>query len=285
MAKFNILPSCEDDVNELFIYNDPNLLSQFKFLTGNRHIDNAHVKKLKTEFLVTKHIAPCIVNMQTLNILDGQHRITAYKELLEEGKCDGINLYMVYYNLSLEDELNIIKPYNCVVRKWTLKDFVDSSIDTENPVSIALQKMASEHPLLHTVTKKGKVTPKLRYAMACIYGRNITKDIKNGTIGITDDMITSAQVIVDETYQIFQALHQPSNNWVEYMIQAWHAIRNNQETIDFLNAVNFNVILEEIERTPTAEITGKKDVWHKYFRSMIENAKLKIRATASAHAA
>jgi hypothetical protein len=285
MGKFNVLPSCEDDVNELFIYNDPNLISQFKFLTGNRHIDKKHVKKLKGDFLITRLIAPCIVNMQTLNILDGQHRITAYKELLEEGKCDGINLKVVYSNLSLEDELKKVKPLNCDVKKWTLKDFVESSIDTENPVSIALCKMASEHPLLHSVTKKGNVKPKLRYAMACVYGRNITTDIKKGMIGITDEMVGSAQVIANESYQIFLALHQPSNSWVEYMIQAWHAMRNDQETINFLSAVNFNVILEEIERCPTSEFVTKKEVWHKYFRDMIANAKLKIRATTSAHAA
>lgn len=64
-------------VNQVNQTNDYNL---FKSLKGNRNVNKLHVQRLKESFKGDYLMSPIIVN-QNYEIIDGQHRFNAAKDL------------------------------------------------------------------------------------------------------------------------------------------------------------------------------------------------------------
>jgi len=98
------------EVNQVLKTND---YSMFKHMNGNRNINKLHLKRL-TESMSEKYIeVPIIVN-QHYEIIDGQHRFEAAKEL---GKY-------VYYikvrNLNLDD----VHRLNTNSKNWTAEEYM-----------------------------------------------------------------------------------------------------------------------------------------------------------------
>ena len=66
-----------EEIGNIYKTND---YSQFKFLLGNRTINKANLMRIKKS-MINKHlICPIIVN-KNREIIDGQHRFVAQKEL------------------------------------------------------------------------------------------------------------------------------------------------------------------------------------------------------------
>ena len=88
--------------------------NKFKFVSGNRPVDDRHVNKLvhsmKQHFIPT----PIIVNSKN-EIVDGQHRYLACKKL-------GLDVY--YYKNDIK--LDGLRTINQNMKNWTLDDFLES---------------------------------------------------------------------------------------------------------------------------------------------------------------
>ena len=94
--------------------------NKFKFVSGNRPVDDRHVNKLvnsmKQHFIPT----PIIVNSKN-EIVDGQHRYLACKKL-------GLDVY--YYKNDIK--LDGLRTINQNMKNWTLDDFLESYVTIEN---------------------------------------------------------------------------------------------------------------------------------------------------------
>ena len=99
------------DKTRIEVSND---YSKFKFVSGNRPVDDRHVNKLvnsmKQHFIPT----PIIVNSKN-EIVDGQHRYLACKKL-------GLDVY--YYKNDIK--LDGLRTINQNMKSWTLDDFLES---------------------------------------------------------------------------------------------------------------------------------------------------------------
>jgi len=98
------------EVNQVLKTND---YSMFKHMNGNRNINKLHLKRL-TESMSEKYIeVPIIVNNNN-QIIDGQHRFEAAKELKKD----------VYYikvrNLNLDD----VHRLNTNSKNWTAEEYM-----------------------------------------------------------------------------------------------------------------------------------------------------------------
>jgi len=98
------------EVNQVLKTND---YSMFKHMNGNRNINKLHLKRL-TESMSEKYIeVPIIVNSNN-QIIDGQHRFEAAKELKKD----------VYYikvrNLNLDD----VHRLNTNSKNWTAEEYM-----------------------------------------------------------------------------------------------------------------------------------------------------------------
>lgn len=112
----------------------------FKLMTGNRNIDSNHVKKLKREMDRNPEMLaanPILVN-EHMFVIDGQHRLTAAREL-------GAT---VYYIVSEGATIEQTRHLNTTQRRWTITDFAQSYADSGRPDYKKFLELCKEFPLL-----------------------------------------------------------------------------------------------------------------------------------------
>jgi hypothetical protein len=103
----------------------------FKWLKGNREINEAKVKKIIKDIeagIDLLKYAPIIVN-EKMEIIDGQHRYMAAKQLKKP----------VHYVIHQYADLELVPAINSKSTKWKTADYLNSYIDLKKPVYVALQ--------------------------------------------------------------------------------------------------------------------------------------------------
>lgn len=110
---------------------------RFKFLKGNRDINEGKVDKIKEVIQagidVLKY-APIIVN-ESMEIIDGQHRYAVAREL--KGN--------VYYVIHKDADLSIVPTINSNHTKWRNVDFLNSYLDLKREAYIELHSFILAH--------------------------------------------------------------------------------------------------------------------------------------------
>lgn len=108
---------------------------QFKFVEGNRDID--HVNKIiKSIQIVGLFVQPILVN-QRMEIIDGQHRFSACKELE----------LPIYYIVQDDVGLEEVKALNMASKNWSTKDFIKSYATGNHQVDyVYLQQLMKAYP-------------------------------------------------------------------------------------------------------------------------------------------
>lgn len=88
---------------------------QFKKVKGNRDVNPNHVNKLKRAIAEKKLDVPILINKADNAVMDGQHRLEAYKEL-------GLPIKFMYANFN--DHLDVAR-LNAHQKKWSFDDYCD----------------------------------------------------------------------------------------------------------------------------------------------------------------
>src|SRR5689334_746420 len=86
---------------------------QFQLIAGNRSLNKANLKKLTASMKEEHLLIPIIVN-EKMEIIDGQHRFVAAKDLNKP----------VYYIINIGYGLSQVKRANTVGVNWTNEDFL-----------------------------------------------------------------------------------------------------------------------------------------------------------------
>jgi hypothetical protein len=92
--------------------------SQFKNVEGNREINPRHVAKL-VKAITEKDLQIPILVDQNMRVVDGQHRLEAYKEL------NNAVTFIIKKDFDIKD----IRKLNSVSKNWTLKQYLYSFKD------------------------------------------------------------------------------------------------------------------------------------------------------------
>lgn len=114
-----------------------NEYGRFKFLKGNRDINESKVRKIREDIesgIDFLKYAPIIVN-ENMEIIDGQHRYSVAREL----KCN------VYYVINHAASLEVVPAINSKSTKWRSVDFLNSYVDLKRPVYCALKDFISHY--------------------------------------------------------------------------------------------------------------------------------------------
>lgn len=117
------------------IVNETTDYDQFKLLKGNRTVNMLHVEKLKLSFARKYLLSPIIVN-ENFEIIDGQHRFMAAKELKLPV------WYIAVGGYSLMD----IQIYNTNASNWKKKDFLNMYVDLGKPAYIKFKEFMDTYP-------------------------------------------------------------------------------------------------------------------------------------------
>lgn len=111
---------------------------QFNVIQGNRVVNRGHVEKLKKSIVKNNLLedVPILVNKQ-LEVIDGQHRLTAAREL-------GLP---IFYRIGLAKSIQDVQILNTASRNWTSPDYLESYVLAGVPSYVELKTYMNKHQL------------------------------------------------------------------------------------------------------------------------------------------
>lgn len=187
----------------------------FKQHDCNRNLMPSHVKNLKKEYLENNGFCmPITVNDVSKNILDGQHRFEAIKQLVAENKITLPTVYVQFVHLeTIEEEIKWMKKINNVSKHWSINDYIHAYCATDPNCqylySWAKTRCIDNFGLVGTYFK----------------GKNCRQALLKGTFSITEEDKQHADIMFEEVNKIAEALQTSIN---ESLVCAW-----NQQRVDF----------------------------------------------------
>lgn len=190
----------------------------------NRQENPAHLAKIKNQLLSSMDVIPPItVNVVTNNVIDGQHRFKAYKELIENGKIDrNTKLKVMYVDIPIDEEKKAIVDANTHSKNWSLDDYVNSYVRAGIISYQKLDDWCRKHPL---ASENGK--PKYRYGSAIITGKRCQNELKSGTFSFSESQLSIADDIHAEMLEIVELFGLKGKGpWIESLAVSWTEVRN-----------------------------------------------------------
>jgi hypothetical protein len=118
-----------------------NNYSDFTFLKENRELRPKHIKDLESEILKNGYILNyAIIVTRNLEIIEGQHRFTACKNL-------GLPITFQFYKGDEDKILDFIRAINSTAKIWVQKDYISSFAESGNDDFIELLDFEKRHKL------------------------------------------------------------------------------------------------------------------------------------------
>ena len=199
----------------------------------NRKVDARHIARIKKDWIKSKDFMPPItINQITNNIIDGQHRLQAFIELVDEGKLPSDSKILVrFINVEPSKEKQIIIDSNTKSKNWKQSDYIDSYSESKEAYKNLIE-WCSNHPLC--IDKKGKIKP--RYGAAMIKGKGCGGMLKNGKFTVTDDELKNAEATYNELLQIIEILGlEQQGSYIENLAVEWAKAQKNYELVSKKN--------------------------------------------------
>ena len=281
MEKTNIAVT-KENVNYDLIYqfnNDPN----FAFFKANRELSKIHVKEIENTIMEgkykAKYIAPIRIDINTFKVIDGQHRYTAFRNAWGKGSKEMVRVIFEDFPEEEREKLDVIVEINSTTSNWGVKAYQNRLKEEGNKHILNVEEFGKTHALCQKINKKGEIVGYYpRYVYAIVMGRNLTKEVKNGSIKVTDKDIEFGEKIHYELSEIIKSLGYTINTWLESFAFAWYNIRKNDKANSTLiDELGIDVIKNNIkERFNGWQVTTSKVEWENRFRSAIWEIKRQI---------
>jgi len=133
------------------VYTTTNL-NIFKFMDdGNRPVDKKHVNQLKDR-LSEKYLRTIIKVNDNMEIIDGQHRYNAIKELNEENEKKGLPLMSIEFIICKNYGIEECCQYNGKSKNWSNKNITEGGKSLDIEEYKIYDKFVKEFNLPHNVT-------------------------------------------------------------------------------------------------------------------------------------
>lgn len=227
-----------------FVYeiNKP-LLS---FVGGNRPINIQHMREIKEAMRNGAFVPPVMVNTETNEIIDGQHRYRAACELWNEGI--GYSLLVVFHDYG--NALNSAIVYNNRSRVWKAKDYVRAYITQGNESYLLLQRFCDTHEYMRD-----------RYTAASQIISGNGDHIKDGLFKATEASLVKAEQIYSELVQMTEITECPLIIRRNYVL-AWMEVRSS-----ILGRMSFWEFIAKLKENFSVPFSDKKVDWeNEYMR-------------------
>lgn len=241
---------------------------------GIRVLYAPHVKEIYNDIVSNnvKCMAPIEVNINTMGVIDGQHRLQAAINAWEAGY--DFEIEVIFRNITKEEEADIVVKKNTSQKSWTQKDFKHKLLLEGNKSAKRLNDFCLNHEWLHGKKKKdGTVSTKDRYAMALLRGQNITKEIINGSVDISDDDVEFGEQLYNEVTKLYEILGYQSmgGGWFEYFLQGWYDFRSNNKYCKRVEKIGLDKYFEGItEHFENEKIMSKAAYTDRFVAVLIE---------------
>ena len=276
----DVVPTIENvDYNRIYCFrNDP----KFGFFKANRDFSKKHIKDIDKAIengtYKAKYIAPIRVDINTLKVIDGQHRYEAFKKAWKNGSDEIMRVYFEDLPEDEKEKLDVVVNINSNTINWSINAYQKRLREEGNKYILNIEEFGKTHALCQKVNRKGEVTGFYpRYVYAIVMGRNISNDIKNGTISITDSDIEFGEKMHSELDKLVDALDYEINSWFESFAFAWYNIRKNDKANSALvDELGMDVICQNIKSYFEGwQVVTRKTDWENRFRTAIWEIKRK----------
>lgn len=255
-------------------------LSFGKLCSVNRDIRKPQVKKILRglESGTWHRLGIIFVDPKTREIVDGNHRFLALSMYFEKyGSFNGHKVDVVYYERPKNETLaDAILFFNADRQAMTSKDYTKISEHNGNQAIPLIRKFGLSHKLTAKFNKKGEAKGySERYTYAFIYGKNVTKEVKNGTIEVDEEQLAQAEMLYKEVENMIDACSLKISAWFEPFIQAWYEVRVNDRLFqNQFKKIDFRDFCEQVvedSKDWSMDKTTKSD-WTRRFNTSLSYA-------------
>ena len=268
----NVIPTKENvDYDRIYHYTSAEVLDNFKFLSFNRDIDEKNVakiyKQIKDEVYGSRFIPEIRVDINTMSLIDGQNKTTAFKRALKEGIVTDVK---VIYQDVPEEYLDRLVKVLQDGKKWNNKDYFHRAIANGNTACKKIEEWCESHMELCS----DRTGINRSYAMSFIYGRRVDKEVKDLTLTINKSQLEFSEQIYSEVLGMFNAMRYKRQNFLEGMVQSWYALRKDKNSNNnfFLREMGMDFVYDNIYfEMENYQPTTKKSDWDHKFGQIILN--------------
>ena len=230
-----------------------------------------HVQEIRDGILKDggmDRIPPIYIDINTLQIADGNCRFNALLSILNDELLDNITLRVIFEDIPEESFDERVIQYNMGQKSWSTVDFIYNYMLRGYDSYKKLIDFCMSDDTLHT--KDGKINP--RYAAAAL--RVSANDLKKSTLNITDADIEIGHKVVQEAAEVRKKFSEDAKanggGWYEPYLRAWAEFR------DSLGGIQFGDYLKELNKTLKGRKTevkvpygsNKKADWNVFFRAV-----------------
>lgn len=257
------------NVNLIYEFDNRN---DFKDSVVNRELNQGHVKKIKKAILEGTDVGEITIDVNTMQIADGHHRVAAYELAWAEGCKAKMRVIFKYIN----DINSYIFATNNSQKKWTLKDLVHFSKAIGNDNLKQLEDFCVGKRLLHNQTKNGKVTYYYKLAGAIVKGKFCGGYITNGTFEATIEEYEEA----NRTYREIEKLLETTGiaRDFEAFNVAWCTIRRTHRyySLHEKPGVRFSLFLEKAKDCLDTTSSTAYNTWYDRFDDVLKECEKEI---------
>lgn len=277
----NVVPTKNNvDYNMIYSFNsNPN----FGFFKANRDLNKPHIKKIEKAILegkyMAKFIAPIRIDINTMKIIDGQHRYTAFKGAWDKGSTEIMRVIFEDLPADEIEKLDVVVDINSTTSNWSINAYQKRLKEEGNVHMLNIEQFGKTHALCQKKNKKGEVTGFYpRYVYAIVMGRNITNNVKGGDIKVTDADVMFGEQMHTELKMLVDTLGYEVNSWFESFAYAWYNIRKNDKMYcSVIDKIGMDVILNNIKKYFEGwHLVTRKTEWEQRFRTAIWEIKREI---------
>lgn len=239
------------DYNHIYEYNN---LSFGVPSAENRALNESHINSIYKK-MDERLLGHFIVDIDTMRILDGNHRYYAVKKFLDSGKRLTSPLKVIYeQRLEGESISDAIIRLNNGRKNWTTQDFIMSKSNEGDKYAKELISFCNERELLHTTKTDKKTgivtkTPIMRYGGWFIKGCNCSPMFKKGNYTHTKTELENGAVLYDEIVKIMKSANiTKTGTWFGEFVSAWKQVREEQKDVIESLPNGFDSLLPEFSK-------------------------------------
>lgn len=275
----NFIPTKENvNYNRIYLFNNPKAVEKFNFHNENRFLKKSHIKEIIKDIesspFHSKYFNPIRVDINTLSIADGQHRLSAFLKAWENGSKEVLRV--IFEDYPKNDMINIVAKINSSNKNWTVSDYQHKLLVQGDDAMNQLERFGKEHTLTQKLNKDGEVVGCYpRYVYAIVFGKNITSDVKKSNVVIEEGQVEFAAKLHSELEQLVQALGYEVSSWFESFACAWYNIRKNDGAYSqIVDEIGIITIADNIKRYFDGfNIVTRKSEWEQRFRNALFDMK------------
>ena len=278
MSHFGVPTKENVDYFKIYVFNTSSVNPRELFTPylknrgGREESLEKHIQEIKDGILKEggmDNFPPIVVDINTLQIVDGNCRFNALLSVLSDESLPNVALKVIFENVSSEDFDERVINYNQKQKSWTTVDFIYNYKLRGYDSFDKLIKFCESDDSLHT--KDGKINP--RYAAAAL--RVSAQDLKKTTLTLRDSDIDTGTKVVREAAEIRKKFSEDAKanggGWYEPYLRAWAEFRENLGATPFENYLRaVRVTVQNRRRdNPVPYGSNKKSEWYNFFSGVL----------------